>query len=354
MKPILLFVTVLMPLWLASTAQAACPDGTLLAKESFLDQDKRQARRLILEPGTVLKCTGEKRNKWLVRTPTGITGAIKKNQVHVVSTDEFRLAYPVTPFRSESANRVKWFYPREYYPYAADGNDNHVLTIGDAIYDIDQNQYEVRTYGFVLPNDDLEKFNFIDAAIVQETRFPEWRKISASSLDFEQQWGCGKSISRELAAEATVSGSIAAGGGLLSWVSAKFGFDASASGEIRVTQEMKDETQQHTLTYWDLISEDNRSTLTIAVERYHSCQRRSNEPINYKFHFPGEEFEEIIIDPDWAERYQFQDGGAVPLRLSGLEDFFRFNGKLTEHYNLSGDFSDAIRDFVIFSAVNIR
>ena len=354
MKLMILVGVFLLQGLLMHTAQASCPEGTILAKKTFLDQDKRQARRLILEPGTVLKCTGEKGKRLVVQTPTGITGTIKKSSVHILSVNSFKLAYPVTAFKSDSNNKIKWFYPGEFYPFEEDEDGNYVLSIGEAIYSIASGKYIVNTYGFILPNGDLEKFNFVDYQVVEETSFPEWRKIKDSIIDFEQQWGCGKSISRKLTAAAQVKGSLSAGGGLLSWVTAKFGFEASAGGDIEITKEKKDEKLQHTLTYWDLISNNDQSALTIAVERYHSCQRGSDEPINYKFHFPGKEFEEVIIDTEWAKRYKFQDGGAVPIRLSGIDDFFKFNSSLTEHYNLSGEFSDAIRDFVIFSAVNIR
>lgn len=338
----------------AELAIADCPKGTLLAKRSFLDQDKKQARRLILEPGTVLKCNGVKGRRLEVQTPTGITGTISKKSVDIFSVDEFQLAYPITAFSSKSNNRNKWFYPGEFYPFKEDANGNYVLSIGVATYNLREKKYQASDYPFILPNEDLEKFNFIDQYIVRGINFPEWRKIETSGVSFEQQWGCGKSVSKRLAADARVEGSVSVEGGLLSWITAKFGFKTSADGEIEITQEKKDEKFLHTMTYWDLIDQNNQPLLTIAVERYHTCTRRSDEPINYKFHFPNNEFEEIILDQEWSRRYEFKDGGAVPIRLSGIDDFFKFSSKLSDHYNLSGEYADAIRDFTIFSAVNIR
>jgi len=333
---------------------ADCPEGTLLAIRTYLDQDKRQARRLILEPGSVLKCTGAKGKKLVVRTTTGITGSISKDGVHIVTAPSFNLAYPKTRFRAQSGRTTRWFYPGQFYPYREDPHSGYVLTIGEARYNVGKGEYEVETFDFVLDEKHLDKFNFVDHDTVQEAKFPEWRKIRSKAFDFTQQWGCGKSISQKLAADAKVEGSLSVGGGLLSWIKGKFGLSASASGDIEIQDEKKDENKLHTLTSWDLIGENQRSIMTLIVERYHACGRGSDEPINYKFHFPRDEFDEIIIDKAWAKTYEFPTGGAVPVRLSTVDDFFRFSSNLADHYNLTGDYAEAIRDFVIFSAVNIR
>ncbi len=348
---LLLYSTV----FISSTIYAAeCPNGIILAKKSFLDQDQRRARRLILEPGTPLKCIKRSGQELFVTTPTGITGKIKYKSVHIFKSVPFKLAYPVTSFRSKSGKKKRWFYPGEYYPYKDNDDSDHILTIGHAVYSVEKKNYISTTSLFLIPEEDIDKFNYIDQEIVKETEFPEWNKIKEGRISFSQEWGCGKSISKVLTAGAKVEGSASTQGGFFSWISAKFGLSAEAGTNITITKNKKDEKTFHKVTYWDLVSNNNKSLLTIAVEKYYSCDRASDEPINYKFHFPNGEFEEIIIDEKWATKYKFKDGGAVPIRLSNIDDFYRFSTKLFDHYNIYCEISDQIRDFVIFISANIR
>jgi len=352
-----------------STNEAVAQNLIYVAKGYVVYEENGENRRLLIEPGTLLKFLHKKSvfphgTLYRVRTPTGIVGVMRENDVLLFDHLPENVAFVKKMLIRPGIHLI----PGEIIPYKkVDDLDETFfeMDVGIAKYIVKDKDYAIRHRKMKLsPQKFVEYFNVITQSDVNKTSFPIWRQMTKGGKKVLQTWGCGESSKVIDFLSAGAESEVGAGGTFWGWFSAKFSAYLKGGRDQTWTIEKKDEKHQHKLSFWNLEKEDGSVLLRLVIDRIRECPPAESNNINYEFSFPGNEIDSFEISHNWVKEWVNQNmynykGEVVPLTLVSLEDYRNLKEILTRSGYLKFDrhlpYVNHVRDQIIrISAAVLR
>lgn len=168
---------------LLSLQSTGAQDLIYVARGDLIYDESGKNRRILIEPGTLLKFLGKMNVFPLgvfckVRTPTGIEGTIPEADVEVLATPAENIAFVKRSYLVRGVTLAQG----SLCPFSKvddQGETAFELETGTAEYVVKQNKYIVRTKKIRIPPPVFERhFNVVTDAIVKSTSFPKWSRLA--------------------------------------------------------------------------------------------------------------------------------------------------------------------------------
>ena len=169
---------------LLSTNDAVAQDMIYVAKGCVVYEENGENRRLLIEPGTLLKFLDKKSvfhhgTFYRVRTPTGIEGVMRENDLLFFE----QLPEDVAFVKKKLIRSGIHLIPGEIIPYKkVDDLDETLfeMDVGIAKYIVKDKDYTIKHRKMKLsPQEFVEYFNVITQSYVNKISFPIWRQMFA-------------------------------------------------------------------------------------------------------------------------------------------------------------------------------
>lgn len=332
-------------------------DPIYVAKGTVLWEEGGDRRRLIIEPGTILKYINKHESfeqglLYEVQTPTGIKGAMRANDIEIFEKAPEGLAF----VKKDFTRRGVIFSAGDLHPYNRIHEPDEVafdVDKGVAKYVVSENDYKVKRIKIRLNREDfIDHMNVVTEKEIEQTSFPLWVQATHSGKKVLQTWGCGESskvidfLSASAIAEGEVSGSF------WTWLRLKFSTNLKASSDHTWTIEKRDEEHQHKLTFWSLTDSRGDTLLRLVIDRIGKCPPSESNKINYVFSFPGNEIDSFEISHSWVKQNNFRyKGTVVPLTMVDIIDLEKLEDALLRSGYLKFDadlpYSEHVRDQIV-------
>lgn len=316
-------------------------------------------RRLILEPGTTLQMLGEvdtalgKMHR--VRTPTGISGLMRKLDVEEVDDSSPTLGFVKMGFNHKgihvSSGEV---HPLKIKNFPTE--TTYEISKGIARYNIRDQAYLVNSIMIELSVDEMSRnVNIVDFNRLKTKKFPVWVQLSDGTRPAVQTWGCGKSSTVINFLQAKASASASAEASFWTWFETKLSGSIDTGSESTWTIKQADAEFQHRMTFWNLMDgegDDAKVLLQTAIDKTRQCDATEAGVWDYVFSFPNQETEEITLTHTWAEKNGFEKSPTVPLILGNLNDLNTLKNAMSRSgfLKFEGDapsYGAHIRDLII-------
>lgn len=323
-------VLILLLLSLSATNTVGAEAVVYVARGHVLYQETPpDKRRLILEPGTPLKKLEEVDTNlgtmYRVRTPTGISGLMRKLDVEEIDNSSPTLGFVKRDFVHKgihvSAGEVHPLKMNE-----SPTETTYEISKGVARYNIRDQAYVVNSSKIELSVDEMStNVNKVEFDSLSKVSFPVWVQLSDedSNTPAVQTWGCGKSSNVSKFLKAKADADISAGFSFWKWFETKLTGSINAGSEATWTIEQADQEFQHRLTFWNLMDgegDDARVLLRTVIDKTRRCDATEAGVWDYIFSFPDEQTEEITLTHTWAGKNGFEKSPTVPLILGSLDD----------------------------------
>ena len=349
----------------ASGNTAGCDgDPVFVSKSIYLYKDaRRRVARLIVEPGTFLKCAGKKDNRiFSVYTPTGILCEVAERDVHIFKRPlpgEF--VYIKSRFTGSSKHfSRKTFTISEFYPVLKKENGLNSeyrsldISVADARYDFKNNRYTLIEDPITIANGDMDKVNIVNQECFDRVTFDKWEQIQTENdngkrENFTLVWGRGKHLDllRDIPRNIDIDENKLNPDDLRNWMSTR---GTIYNNDINL---IDDRTQKHRTTLWKLVDDQGDIKQIVAIDRTLKKSR-----YNYTFGLHIENmFEDIEISHDWVRRKSgsgIKKGDKYPVKLENMSDYSIFVSTINQELDSIDKYSPALRDLIMRNAAEIK
>jgi hypothetical protein len=335
----------------------------LIGKDQYLYVPKSEARRLLLEPGTVLlrKTIDQSevyKKRIRVYSPGGVEGEVKSRSVDSVNDMSGTLAY----VKKEITIKGAKYSIGTIFPVTIIDDEEELIyevTYPRVIYNVKNNAFTTRSKTIEFTSKDFnDSFNFIDPTEAAGNKFPLWAKDVRHE---STEWGCGESKKVVSVIDASASASIEAEGGFFTFFQAKAEASTGATTATTFEKVLEDDDYKHRITYWNLVAADkpDRKLLSVALEKISICDTSKGVNNSYVIKFDKKlNHDDIKLNSIWAEDKGFKRGGGSPVRIDTQTDLHKFEHALKDFKfsnTIDGyDVKRAVIDFAVWYTVNLN
>lgn len=337
--------------------KAAIADSFYVAKGSILYEEGGDRRRLIIEPGTLLRFVKKHDSfdhgmLYEVQTPTGVKGSMRAKDVEVFQKVPEGLAFVKKDFTRQGVS----FNTGDLHPYVRlDELDEVFFEVdkGIAKYIVSEGNYIVKRIKIRLRRVDfIDHMNVVTAKEIEQTSFPLWEQATQKGKKVSQTWGCGESSKVIDFLSASADAKTEVGWAFWTWLKVKISTNLKAGTDSTWTIEKKDEKHQHKLTFWSLTDPGGDILLRLVIDRINECPPAESNKKNYVFSFPGDEIDSFEISHSWVKQHGFKfPGTVVPLTMVDLSDLRKLEDGLIRSGYLRFDaelpYANHLRDQIV-------